>query len=105
MLYKIFVEKYKFISNEDLIELNSFCQLLPGASSTQLITLIAYKRGGYLLSFITFLIWVTPACIIMGLLSFYILHIPNIDLKTSVLKQVYKIILLKIVSFFNKVYL
>ena len=88
MLYKTFVEKYNYLTKEELIELNSFCQLLPGASSTQLITLIAYKRGGFLLSIITFLIWITPACVIMGLLSFYIIHIPNIDLNKSLLKYI-----------------
>lgn len=88
MLYKTFVEKYNYLTNEELIELNSFCQLLPGASSTQLITLIAYKRGGFILSILTFLIWIIPACLIMGLLSFYIIHIPNIDLNKSLLKYI-----------------
>lgn len=41
-----FVQKRKDVTSEELLEYNAFCQLLPGASSTQTITLIAYKRGG-----------------------------------------------------------
>jgi chromate transporter len=44
--------------------------MLPGASSTQTLTLIGYKRGGIPLAIITLLIWITPACILMGGLSF-----------------------------------
>ncbi len=70
MILNTFVKKRNYLTEEELIEYNSFCQLLPGASSTQLITLIGYKRGGLLLAIITLLVWITPACIIMGLFSF-----------------------------------
>ena len=46
MMSKTFVQKRKDISEEELMGYNSFCQLLPGASSTQTLTLIGYKRGG-----------------------------------------------------------
>jgi chromate transporter len=49
--------------------------MLPGASSTQTLTLIGYKRGGITLAIITLLIWITPASIIMGLLSFLLGYI------------------------------
>ena len=71
MLKKTFVQK-KYISEDTLLDLFAFSQILPGASSTQLITLIGYKRGGFILSIITFLIWIIPACILMGALSFLI---------------------------------
>ncbi len=71
MLKKTFVQK-KYISEDTLHDLFAFSQILPGASSTQLITLIGYKRGGFLLSIITLLIWILPACILMGALSFLI---------------------------------
>ena len=71
MLKKIFVDK-KYISEDTLLDLFAFTQILPGASSTQLITLIGYKRGGLFLSMITFFIWILPACILMGGLSFLI---------------------------------
>jgi chromate transporter len=70
MMLKIFVEKFNFISEEELMDYNSFCQLLPGPGSTQTLTLIGYKRGGILLAIITLIIWIIPACVIMGALSF-----------------------------------
>src|SRR6476659_10922636 len=46
MMIKTFVQQRKDVSQEELLEYNSFCQLLPGASSTQVLTLIGFKRGG-----------------------------------------------------------
>ncbi len=69
-MHKLFVEKHRYISEEELLELNAFVQLLPGASSSQIITLIGYKRGGVFLAALTLLIWILPACILMGGLSF-----------------------------------
>lgn len=72
MMFKTFVKKRPYVTEEELVEYNSFCQLLPGASSTQTVTLIGYKRGGVLLAVLTLIIWVLPASIIMGALSFLI---------------------------------
>ena len=70
MMLKYFVHKRRDVTEEELVEYNSFCQLLPGASSTQTLTLIGYKRGGVLLAVITLIIWLLPACILMGAFSF-----------------------------------
>jgi len=70
MMMKTFVLKRKDITESELIDFVSFCNMLPGASSTQTLTLIGYKRGGIPLAILTLLIWITPACIIMGVLSF-----------------------------------
>lgn len=72
MMMKTFVKKRPYVSEEELIEYNSFCQLLPGASSTQTITLIGYKRGGVTLAVLTLIIWILPASILMGALSFLV---------------------------------
>lgn len=72
MMLKIFVNRRHDVTEEELIEYNSFCQLLPGASSTQILTLIGYKRGGVILATITLVIWILPAAFIMGGLSFLI---------------------------------
>ena len=77
LLFKTFTINRNYCSKEEIIELNSLCQILPGASSTQLITLIGYKKGGFKLALLTFLIWVIPACFIMGLLSFLIVDNNN----------------------------
>ena len=72
LMMKNFVEKKRVITQEELVEYNSFCQLLPGASSTQVLTLIGFKRGGVGLALLTLLIWVTPASILMGFFSFLV---------------------------------
>ena len=69
LLHYRFVEKRKDISSEELMEYNAFCQLLPGASSTQTIILIAFKRGGTSLAFLTLLVWILPATFLMGLVA------------------------------------
>ena len=72
MVLKTFVDRRKDLTKEELMEYISFCQLLPGASSTQTLTLIGYKRGGVKLAVLTLLIWILPACTLMGGLSFVV---------------------------------
>src|SRR5262245_33563323 len=75
MMMKNFVHDHPYVTEKELIEYNAFCQLLPGASSTQTLTLIGYKRGGVPLAVITLIIWILPASIIMGALSFLLHYI------------------------------
>jgi chromate transporter len=70
MMMKTFVHRRHDVTEQELLEYNSFCQLLPGASSTQVLTLIGYKRGGIPLAILTLAIWIAPACILMGAFSF-----------------------------------
>lgn len=70
MMLKTFVQQRHDVTEKELLEYNAFCQMLPGASSTQTLTLIGYKRGGIPLALLTLLIWITPACLLMGSLSF-----------------------------------
>lgn len=70
MMFKTFVHQRKDITEQELLDFNAFCQMLPGASSTQTLTLIGYKRGGLLLAILTLIIWILPACTLMGALSF-----------------------------------
>ncbi len=85
MMLKTFVYKRHDVTGEELIEYNSFCQLLPGASSTQTLTLIGYKRGGVSLAVLTLLIWIMPACILMGSFSFLLSH-SKYDLTNNLFK-------------------
>jgi chromate transporter len=75
MVLKTFVDRRKDLTKEELMEYISFCQLLPGASSTQTLTLIGYKRGGIKLAVLTLVIWILPACFLMGGLSFIVSNI------------------------------
>lgn len=77
LMMRTFVQKRKDVTEEELLEYNAFCQMLPGASSTQTLTLIGYKRGRYSLAIITLLIWMLPACIIMSALSFLFQYIDD----------------------------
>src|SRR5580698_1499956 len=72
MMVRTFVQKRKDLTEDELLEYNAFCQMLPGPSSTQTVMLIAMKRGGVPLAIITLLLWVFPAAFIMGLFSFII---------------------------------
>src|ERR1700755_1522595 len=84
MMMKTFVNRRHDITQEELMDYNAFCQLLPGASSTQTLTLIGYKRGGVPLAVLTLIIWILPACILMGALSFLVGKIGSRNLETSI---------------------
>ncbi len=86
MMLKTFVEKRKDVTEEELLDFMSFCQMLPGPSSTQTITLIGYKRGGVTLALFTFLIWILPAVLMMGGLSFLIKYLDAQAIQTNLFK-------------------
>ncbi|RZK57747.1 MAG: chromate efflux transporter [Pedobacter sp.] len=67
LLLRYFVKSTRFVSEEDLLELNALAQVLPGPASTQTLVGIGYKVGGLKLSIITFLIWIIPSAAIMTL--------------------------------------
>ena len=81
MMMKTFVHERPYVTKEELLEYNGFSQLLPGASSTQTITLIGYKRGGVWLAVLTLIIWILPASILMGAFSFLIEYVDKKDLE------------------------
>jgi chromate transporter len=86
MMMKTFVHRLPYVTERELMEYNAFCQLLPGASSTQTLTLIGYKRGGVPLAVITLIIWILPASIFMGALSFLLQYIDQRQLGTDIFK-------------------
>lgn len=75
MMLRTFVHKRGDITEDELLDYNAFCQLLPGASSTQVLTLIGLRRGGPILSILTLLIWILPASVIMGFFSFLVVFL------------------------------
>ena len=86
MMMKTFVHRRRDVTEDELMDYNAFCQLLPGASSTQVLTLIGYKRGGIPLAVLTLIIWILPACILMGGFSFLLVYISRQTLKTDLFK-------------------
>lgn len=65
LLLRYFVKSNKYISEEQLLEINALAQVLPGPASTQTLVGIAYKVGGLKLSLLTFLIWILPSAVVM----------------------------------------
>jgi len=86
LMMKTFVQQRRDVTKEELMDYNAFCQLLPGASSTQTLTLIGYKRGGWILAVLTLIIWILPACFMMGAFSFFLEYINQKTLKTDIFK-------------------
>ncbi len=66
---KILVNKRGYLSEADLMELNSLCQILPGPSSTQTLVAVGYKIGGASLAYLTLLIWTLPSVIFMTVMA------------------------------------
>ncbi len=66
---KRLVDKLKFITRDELIEITALCTVLPGPSTTQTITSIGYKVGGTKIAILTILLWSMPGAIIMTLLG------------------------------------
>ena len=65
MLLKLMVKKRGYLTEEELIELNALCQILPGPTSTQTITAIGFRIGGAGLAYLTLLVWMLPAVSLM----------------------------------------
>lgn len=65
MLLDLMVSKRGYLTEEELLELNALCQILPGPTSTQTITAIGFRMGGPNLAYLALLVWITPAVLIM----------------------------------------
>lgn len=75
IMLKELVNRRRYVSEEELLELNALTQILPGPSSTQTLVGVAYKVGGLSLSLITFLIWILPSAAIMGAAAIFYTHL------------------------------
>ncbi|MDH4057779.1 MAG: chromate efflux transporter [Cyclobacteriaceae bacterium] len=69
---KVLVDKRKYLSDADLMELNSLCQILPGPSSTQTLTAVGYQIGGPNLAYLTLLVWALPSVLLMGFAGIFL---------------------------------
>lgn len=69
---KRLVEDKGYVDTDELLEYFSLCQMLPGPSSTQTLMSIGYKFGGPSLAFLTLLVWVLPAFVLLTLCAIFI---------------------------------
>lgn len=88
MLFEKMVKKRNYVTEEELIELNALCTLLPGPTSTQTITAIGYKIGKAKLAYLTLLVWVLPAGTFMTSIGIYISHMQSIGLSLDFTKYI-----------------
>ncbi|MFD2784265.1 chromate efflux transporter [Hymenobacter rubripertinctus] len=65
MMLRLLVDKRRYLTAPELLELMALCQILPGPTSTQTITAIGFRLGGPNLAYLTLLIWMLPAVCIM----------------------------------------
>jgi chromate transporter len=72
MVLELMVRKRGYISEQELWELNALCQVLPGPTSTQTISAIGYRIGGPNLAYLSLLVWIMPATILMIIAAFLI---------------------------------
>ena len=71
------VKKKQYLSEEELFEIHALCSVLPGPTSTQVLTAIGLKRGGTSLAYLTTLMWISPAIFIMTLAAFGMTYLQN----------------------------
>ena len=91
MLLDLMVKKRGYLDEQELIELNALCQILPGPTSTQTLTAIGFKIGGPTLAYLTLLVWLIPAFIIMTAAGIAISVIDKDQISLSFTKYVHPI--------------
>ncbi|MGM0580585.1 MAG: chromate efflux transporter [Bacteroidota bacterium] len=72
------VYKRGYLTEKELIEMNALCQMLPGPSSTQILTGLAVKIGGAPFAFLTLFVWAIPG---VALMTGFGILMSNIDEK------------------------
>ena len=86
LFLKKMVDERAYLTEEELVELNALCQILPGPTSTQTITALGYRIGGPLLAYLTLAVWILPAFIIMTVLGVLISYFYKMDISTEFTK-------------------
>lgn len=74
LMLDLMVERRRYLSEAELMELNALCQILPGPTSTQTLTAIGMKLGGPRLAWLTLLVWALPACLLMTMIALLVTY-------------------------------
>jgi chromate transporter len=83
MMIERLVKKRRYLTEEELLELQALCQVLPGPSSTQTITAISLKIGGQPLAYLGLLVWSLPAMLMMSFAAIGIHYLENKNISLS----------------------
>lgn len=81
-----FVHRRRYLTEDELIEINALCSALPGPSSTQTLAAVGYKLGGPLLSVLALLVWVLPASILMTMVAFIYVYAQKLSFNLQFLR-------------------
>lgn len=69
LFIKRLTQEKKFIAAEDLLDINAFCNILPGPSTTQTLAAVGFKLGGPRLAFIGLLAWILPGAVLVSVFA------------------------------------
>lgn len=83
MFIERLVNKRKYLSENDLMELYALCQFLPGPTSTQTITAIGFRIGGPRLAYFTLFVWAIPAVIVMAFAAILVTYLQEFQLDSK----------------------
>lgn len=78
MMFRLLVNKRRYLTAAELLELQALCALLPGPTSTQTMTAIGFRLGGPNLAYLTLFIWCLPAVLIMTLAGLLLTHFDTV---------------------------
>jgi chromate transporter len=73
------VSKRGYLTEGELLELTALCQILPGPTSTQTLTAIGFRIGGPNLAYLTLLVWIFPAVLMMTAAGIGVSYLPNLN--------------------------
>jgi len=93
LLLRYFVQNSKFVSEQELLELNALAQVLPGPASTQTLLGISYRVGGLKMAILAFFIWIIPSASLMTVAAIWYSFLDQKEEFSAILAYVYPIAL------------
>lgn len=86
LIKEIFVEKYSFLSKEELIDVNSIAQASPGSIALNSSLIIGYKVAGFFGAVATCIASIIPPILIISALYFFYDAIKNLQVINYIMK-------------------
>jgi chromate transporter len=84
----LFVERRRYLTEKELIELNALCNILPGATSTQTISAIGFRLGGPNLAYLALIVWMLPAFLLMTFAALAVTYLQHREISLSFMRFV-----------------
>lgn len=87
------VERLKWFSDDELLELVGLTNLIPGPSSTQLTMLVGYRRAGWLGLWLAGICFITPAALLVAAIANIYEHYGSLPTGQAVLTSIKPVVL------------